>query len=368
VRAARALRALAASALVLSAGCITEPDPKPGSGWRPAPIGDGWTVATPEQVGLDARSVEAAYVRFHSDREFLNAIGFVLVKDGRLVGEGYSRAESDRTRIRNIQSVTKSVTSLVVGVLHDEGLDLDEPLGALLDPSTFGGDPRARDITLRHLLTMRSGLDLNNDTFSRELLMRRRSPEERWMLSRPMLSDPGTRFDYKDADPQLLSRALQARTGRTLDDLAREKLFDPLGIATFHWERSADGVTLGAHALWLRPRDLARIGQMVLDGGVWEGRRIVSAEWIARSTAPRVPGTVGGGLRYGYYWWIAPSVPGFSASGHGGQFILVRPGDRVVAVLTGLPDVNDDKLGNRLDRFAAVVEIALRRYAAAPPP
>jgi CubicO group peptidase (beta-lactamase class C family) len=342
-------------------GCITEPDLKPGAGWRPAALDDGWEVSTPEEVGLDPLRIDAAYERFYSDGELLNAVAFLIVRHGRLVAEGYTRSTEDRHRPGNVQSVTKSITSLVFGTLVDDGTfpDLNEPLSRVFDPSVFAGDARARDITIGHLLTMLSGLDMDNDAFSRRLLMRHPKGQDRILLSLPMASDPGTRFDYRDADPQILSYAIQRRTGKTLEALARERIFAPLGIRDYAWEENADGVTLGAHALWMNARDMARIGQMVLDGGTWNGRRVVSSQWLARSTSPRSGFTSPLGFRYGFYWWVAPQSGAFAASGHGGQYILVLPRERVVAVLTALPDVDNDRLGISLPAFIEMVQSAI---------
>jgi CubicO group peptidase (beta-lactamase class C family) len=360
----RGAAAIAAAALLTA--CITEPELKPGSGWRPADVQDGWQVATPEEVGLDPRAIDAAYARFYSDREYLNAIAFLIVRDGRLVAEGYTRTPDDRHRIGNVQSVTKSITSLVFGTLVEDGTfrDLNEPMSGIFDASVFGGDPRARNITIGHLLTMLSGLELDNRSFATRLLMRRPRNQDRILLSLPMTSAPGTRFDYRDADPQLLSYAVARRTGRTLESFARERLFEPLGIRNYYWEANADSITLGAHALWLGARDMARIGQMVLNGGMWNGRRIVSAEWVARSTATRVNNGAAHGPRYGFYWWVIPEANAFAASGHGGQYILVLPRERTVAVVTALPDTNDDRLGNSLPAFVDLVRAAVGAGAA----
>jgi CubicO group peptidase (beta-lactamase class C family) len=358
---------LALMGTMLLAGCITEPDLKPGRGWEPAALADGWQVATPEQVGLDSRAIGAAYDRFYSDRELVNAVAFLIVRDGKLIAEGYARSPEDRHRLGNVQSVTKSITSLVLGTLVDEGtFDLNEPMSGIFPPSLFAGDPRAREITVGHLLTMLSGLQLDNRSFSMRLLMRQPRDQDRILLSLPMSGPPGTRFDYRDADPQVLSYAVQRRTGRTLETLARERLFEPLGIRNYVWEHNADGATLGAHALWMNARDLARIGQTVLNGGIWDGRRIVSQEWITRSTAPRIDWVSPHGIRYGYYWWIAPEADAFAASGHGGQYILVMPRQRVVAVLTALPDTNDHKLGNSLAGFIEMVRAAVTAPGASP--
>jgi CubicO group peptidase (beta-lactamase class C family) len=349
----------------LLVGCITEPALKHPHDTHPAELGDGWAVAAPADVGLNPDAVAAVYRRFFSEREFYNAQSLLIVRDGRLVAEGYARELGDRSRIHHVQSITKSVTSLVFGILHDDGVfaDVDEPLGTVLPDSSFGSRPQAREITLHHLLTMSSGLELDNHRFAVDLLMRRPRNQARYLLSRPFYAAPGERFRYRDADPQLLSYAIQARTGRTLEDHAVERLFRPLGIVDYHWEKNADGVTLGAHGLWLRPRDLAKIGQLVLDQGIRNGQQVVSAEWVSRSTRPQIEigqdDPVTSGFSYGYYWWIVPELEAFSAWGHGGQYVFVVPGARLVVVLTARPDSDNRNVGSELKDFLPLVRTIL---------
>lgn len=358
------LRCFVAAATLLLAGCLTEPELKSTTGYEPARLEDGWEIARPDEVGLEPGAVEALYRRFYSKREFYNATALLLVRDGRLIAEGYTRAPVDPLALRHVQSITKSVTSLVFGTLHDDGTfpALDERLGDILPASAFTGDPRAREITLRHLLTMTSGVELDNHNFATRLLMGRPRGQERVILARPFYADPGREFFYRDADPQLLSYAVEARTGRTLEAIAEERLFSPLGIRAHYWEHNIDGVTLGAHALWLRARDLARIGQLALDEGEWRGERIVSADWIHRSTSTQIdpgsrdPAAVGFG--YGFYWWVLPDMGAYAAWGHGGQYILVLPEARLVAVLTASPDAGE-KVGVDLRTFAGAVKALL---------
>lgn len=347
--------------VLLAAGCITEPELKRGRGYVPPHLDDGWVVATPEEVGLDPARVQAVYDRFYSDRHMFNAVALLIVRDGHLVAEGYARDLEDRGRIRNVQSVAKSITSMVFGILHDDGVfpNLDEKLSDILPATAFTGDPRSRDITLRHLLTMTSGVDIDNHDFAVDLLIRRPRQQDRLLLRRPLYAAPGERYHYRDADPQLISYAIQARTGQSLEGVATQRLFEPLGIRDHHWEANVDGVTLGAHALWLAPRDLARIGQLVLDGGVWNGRRIVSEGWLDSSTTTQVDYLSPDGFRVGFYWWLVPGLGAFSAAGHGGQHIFVWPAERLVMVLTALPNTNDGKLGNGLAPFVDLVRLLL---------
>jgi CubicO group peptidase (beta-lactamase class C family) len=197
---------------------------------------------------------------------------------------------------------------------------------------------------------MTSGLAFDNEDFSMEMWVGRPDDPLRYILAKPLYAPPGTRFYYRDADPQLVGYALLRRTGRFEHDFAAERLFAPLGIQDYHWATGPGGISLAAHGLHLRPRDLAKLGQLALDGGVWRGERLVSEAWIAESTSIQV--TTDEGFPYGYYWWVIPDA-GFSAAGHGGQFAFVVPEQRMVLVEIALPDA--DLHGSHLADFVELV-------------
>jgi CubicO group peptidase (beta-lactamase class C family) len=280
----------------------------------------------------------------------------MVVKDGKLVWETYLRTRADQRRAAPIQSATKSVTSLVFGIALDRGdvASVDLTLGEIFPDELEGLDHRKREITFDDLLTMRSGLDFGNDDFWADHLDDEPKNRVRYMLEKPLYADPGAKYEYRDTDPQLVSDALTRLTGSTELEIAEETLFPALGIENFYWEPWPDGVTLGAAGLLLIPRDLAKLGQMVLDRGLWKGERVVSDEWLSVSTIEHVEtdqtNPFGGKFGYGYYWWIVPGV-GFAAQGHGGQHVLVVPAHNMVLVETAYPysSVGDDDLGAFID-------------------
>jgi len=146
--------------------------------------------------------------------------------------------------------------------------------------------------------------------------------------------------------------AMQRLTGRAEECLAREFLFGPLGITDYYWDYGAQGESMAAHGLHLRPRDLAKLGQLVLDGGVWNGTRVVSQEWLDLATTVKVTDTQRERLGYGYYWWTVPEAPGFSTWGHGGQYAFIIPSRRLVLVMVSFPDTSTDFLhGGQLEQF-----------------
>ncbi|MBC8436253.1 MAG: serine hydrolase [Bacteroidetes bacterium] len=186
--------------------------------------------------------------------------------------------------MRNMQSSTKSVTSLVFGIARDMGYfnSLDQKLYDII-PEEFDANLNKRDITLRHLMTMKSGLEFNNDDFATELHMKEPKNQLKYILAKSLYANPGALWWYRDCDPQLLGGAILKKSGMLLEEIADEKLFGPIGITDYYWEKNADGHNWAAQALFMRPRDMARIGKLVLNKGMWNGQQLVSEEWIEQS-------------------------------------------------------------------------------------
>lgn len=336
------LFSLLACALALALGaCLPEGRLKRPLEMTPYERDDGWPTGTPEQTGLDPARVRTIYEHVFDEDEFMNAISLIVVHRGLIVAEGYVRDARDVARRDNIQSCTKSVTSLAFGALRGEGFfpELDAPLSDFVEVR----DPDKRGITLEHLLTMRSGIHVDNEAFAIEVEMAERKHVTRWLLDQPSFAEPGERFVYRDMDPQLLGAAVLAETGASIEDAARTHLFEPLGIEDVFWQHDADGAPMAAHALWLAPRELARLGELARNQGQHEGEQLVPADWIAEATRKQVE--PGGGLHdldYGYYFWVVPELDGFGMSGHGGNEVLVLPDQELTLVLTSMPYSSDD--------------------------
>jgi CubicO group peptidase (beta-lactamase class C family) len=311
---------------------------------------------------MEGAALGRVFARLFSEEELPTAVSLLVVRHGVLVAEGYARDPEDVDRARPLQSATKSVTSLLVGIARDRGLfaDVDAPLADFL-PDRFDADARKRAITLRHLLTMRSGLDYGNDVFSLEMEHAVEGDPLAFLLGRPLAWEPGTRFNYQDTDPHLVAGAVAARAGVSLEAFAREHLFAPLGIAPERWLADRAGNTYGPFGVFLTPRQLARLGQLVLQRGVWEGRRVVSEAWLAESTGVQVA-LAGSGAPtdtsadYGYYWWVDAARGVFYASGHGGQFLLVSPADALVVVMTAEPDTKHLRASVTPAQFLSLVD------------
>jgi CubicO group peptidase (beta-lactamase class C family) len=340
--------------VALAAGCLLDKDLKHRGPTQPEALDDGWAIATPQSVGLDPQALAAIHDELLRPTRFVGSLAFLVVKDNQLVFETYLRGLADRDHVHHLQSTTKSVTSLLFGIGRDLGWmpALDTTLCSILSDKCAGLEPWKQSITLENLLTMRSGVDFDNDHFSVEMWVGNPADPIRTILDKPMYAAPGTVFNYQDMDPQLGGYAMQRLGGRSEECLATEVLFGPLGITDYYWDYGAQGESMAAHGLHLRPRDLAKIGQLVLDGGVWKGTRLVSQEWLDLSTTAKVAVPSDPRLGYGYYWWTVPEAEGFSTWGAGGQYALIIPRKRMVLVMVSRPDTDSDVMhGGKLEQF-----------------
>ena len=257
------------------------------------------------------------------------------------------RVQFSPTQKHDIRSISKSVVSLLIGMAVSENRfpSLESPVIDHFPEYADRRTARKRQITFRHLLTMSHGLrwdesrSWKSQANNERQLLEAKDPC-RYVLERPMALPPGTSFNYSGGATTLLAAALAKAVSQTIDTYANEKLLQPLGITDFEWLSFSGCADVAAFAgLRLRPRDLVKLGQLVADGGRWNGRQVLPAWWIDESTAPRVNAEGHGALYYGYHWWLGRSllnghdlswIAGF---GGGGQRLFVVPKlDLVVAV------------------------------------
>lgn len=237
-------------------------------------------------------------------------------------------------------SVTKSVTSTLIGIAVDQDLlSLDQPVLAFfpdLAPPTTGSDPKDA-IEMRHLLTMSSGLDCGRAPGEPELYQMLGSEHfVKYALELPMAAEPGEYFAYCSPGSHLLSAMVTKAADTSTGAFAAEHLFGPLGIEEFVWPTDPQGIERGWGDLQLFPHDMARIGHLVANGGLWNGVQVVSESWVEQATRSWIPAEVDG-TGYGYQWWIlAGAFDGlYEARGRGGQAIIIWPDKDIVVVFTG---------------------------------
>jgi CubicO group peptidase (beta-lactamase class C family) len=328
----------------------------------PRPGEDHWPVAAPESVGL-AGATLCPMVKWLDDWKLGNIHAVLVARHGTLVFEHYfSGADEHWGRSvgevafgpetkHDERSATKSIVALVLGIAIDRGLikSLDEPVLSFFPDYADLRTPEKDRITLRDLVTMSAGLEWHEDDIpytseaNSENRMDHADDPYRYALQQAVVAPPGQVWNYNSGSTEVIGAVLRRATGKSLDELAATLLFAPLGITDVEWPRNARGDPIAAGALRLRPRDLAKIGQLVLQHGAWNGTQVVPASWIEAATAPQIGVSGFSSFFYGYFFWLGRSladkkeVPWAAAVGLGGQRLFIVPSlDLVVVVNAGL--------------------------------
>ena len=247
--------------------------------------------------------------------------------------------------LHDLRSVSKSVVGLLYGIALEAGQvpPVDTTLVELFDYPDLAVDPARQKITVKHALIMTLGLEWDellpfSDARNSEIAMEMAEDRYRYILERPIVNEPGSRWTYSGGSTALLAHLISRGSGKPLLDFARETLFTPIDIVRSFWTPGSNGEAAAASGLRLTARDLARIGQLVLNGGRWSQRQLVPAHWLRDSFIKHTP--TEGALFYGYQWWLGRGrtdgrdwIAGF---GNGGQRLVIIPDvDLVVVVLAG---------------------------------
>jgi CubicO group peptidase (beta-lactamase class C family) len=330
-------RSLAWCALALTAiACGDATAPTPPLPTEPIDLSAEWAVSSPDAEGIDAAGLQTA-LGHGTTIGGLRSI--LIIRHGHLVAERYF-AGAPPDSLYAIRSVTKSVISLLVGIAIQRGdiRGIAQPLGELFRPPLPTLHAADGAITVGNLLTMTGGFEWNEGANVSEYNNWALAPDQiEYLLARPLVSPPGTSFNYNSAAVHLLSAVLQVNAGGTAA-FADMYLLGPLGIHARDWELDNRGIPNGGAGLYLRPRDLAKLGQLVLQRGRSGTSVVVPQSWIDQSTRRQgaAHGFLGelGALEYGNLWWLGQTaghdvVLGW---GYGGQLLYIVPDlDLVVA-------------------------------------
>jgi len=374
-----------ASFVLLIAG---EVHSKPGAD-TPWPT-KGWATATPASVGLD----EAVLTGLDKDiaaGKFYLIDSFTVFRCGKKVFERkyahdyaqiYGKQAKEKgplnarltgpynyfdpywhpyfhgTDLHTMQSVSKTVTSVIIGIAKQRGdfkAGVDTPVLKYFDVAKVKNvDDRKRRMTLRDVLTMTTGLEWNeevpyDDPRSDSSLMEATDDWVQYVIDKPMAAEPGKVWNYSSGATELLAYIFKKETGQDIDDYGEKYLFGPLGIE-HHWKRTYIGVVDTEGGLYLNPDGLAKIGYLYLHDGVWEGKQLVSPEWVKASVTPYIDAEAG--MKYGYKWWLYPRKDSkelvWMCLGFGGQRLMVFPDEQLLVVLTGWEILGNEGRGDQL--------------------
>jgi CubicO group peptidase (beta-lactamase class C family) len=359
----------------------------------------GWQQGTPAKVGLDERTLSGLdadiaagkYGLIDSievfrcgaevfQRKYAHDYASIYGKEARTRGPLNARLTGrynyfdptwhpyyHGTDLHTMQSVSKTVTSVIFGIAMTRGefkSSLNTPVLKYFDVTKVKNvDDRKRRMTLKDVLTMTTGLDWREDVpyddpRSDSSLMEATDDWVQYVIDKPMAKDPGTVFNYSSGATELLAYIFQRETGQDIETYGKKHLFGPLGI-DYHWKRTYLEVVDTEGGLYLTGGDLAKIGYLYLNDGTWDGTRIVSKEWVKQSLTPFVD-TGWQGLKYGFKWWLYPRKNGrqfvWMGIGFGGQRLMVFPEEQLIATITGWDIIKDPTVDAELaDRLLPAI-------------
>lgn len=293
----------------------------------------GWQETPPEAVGIDAVRLAEGEAAIPERLPYLRSL--LVVRHGCLAYERYFGG-TDADTLFNSYSVSKSVTATLIGMAVAEGEI--EAINTPIADYLANVPTNKQRITIDNLMKMLSGIGWDEDDVKDITgMLELQRDEVSYILSLPQTRRPGTFWNYSTADSHLLSAVLTGATGESAFDYATPRLFAPLGITGIRWTQDANGINLGGTQVFWRARDMAKFGLLYLNGGTWDGERLLPAEWIDYVTTPQLPDPTIYELAYGAQWWIVslPDYPRmYAAVGYGGQYVLYSPEYDAVIVTT----------------------------------
>jgi len=299
-----------------------------------ATAGADLQAALPESVGVDSHTLTQLSEWLRTEN--MDVRSLLVVKDGKLLFERYNN-ELSRDHNYELYSITKTFTSLLAGILISEGkLTLDDDISSVIGkyrPDLARAVADKKDIKLRHLLSMSSGLHYDFNPEGDPIYYG--SPDRLKLVStaKPKVA-PATEFEYTDVNPVYVAAMVSAAAGIPIEKFAEEKLFKPLGMKNYEWDRADDkGLVSAGWGLRLRPVDMAKMGLLIKDGGQWQGKQLVPKEWVKQMSTPVAA------RDFGNYLWlnhIVDTEKSLDMMGFKGQFISVLPDRNTVVVMTSM--------------------------------
>jgi CubicO group peptidase (beta-lactamase class C family) len=310
---------------------------------KPVTLKDGWQTSSILNKNIDTTLIHKAFTQLLNIENEIHSI--LLIKNNELVLEEYYKGYTI-DKPHDLRSVTKSIVAILLGIALDKSIieDINDPISKYLKSPvpTKNIDKRKNQITIKNLITMSSGLDCddwNKKSKGQEDKVYKRKDWLQYTLNLPMIHEPGSTSTYCTMGVVLTAEIISQASGLTIDEFAKKHLFIPLQIDNFYWgHTSKKEVIPSAKRVYMTPRDLAKIGQLVLNNGTWKGQQIVSKKWIEEATTPKTKIT---NIDYGYLWWNIPFnhknniIHSTIATGNGGQYIMILPSLNLVAIFTG---------------------------------
>ena len=298
-----------------------------------------FTVSSLQAEGMDEALI-TQMTNLIIREEYKRIDGVLILRNNKLIYENYFHGYTNDI-LHNIFSAGKSITSILVGIAIDKGFidSVNVTVTQFLPEyqSFKNPDPRKNQITIAHLLNMSSGLDCEDWYQHTEQQMQQSSDWVKFTFDLPMAHDPGSQGSYCTGCPVTLGRIIENQSGLSLEEFANRYLFEPLNITNYKWHIMPDGKPSGGGLFFLRPRDMAKIGLLMLNKGMQHGKQIVSEEWVEQCSQNKIK-LMGPFDGYGYLWWkqtFKNNIEAYFANGNGGQHIFIIPSKELIVVFTG---------------------------------
>jgi CubicO group peptidase (beta-lactamase class C family) len=327
-----------------------------------------WTVSTAEKEGMDQLVIDSIHNEI-KDGKYGLVDHFLLIRNGKIIADHHYEHNYDsimrlydttnhqynydhvdwhpyynQSELHTLQSVTKSITSILIGIAFDEGLisDVNSPILSYF--SDFAIDPNdsiKSQISIEDLLLMQSGIKWDEESYDEAtnscVIMEGSNDWIQYVLNQPMDAAPGNVFEYNSGASMLLGKIVREVTGKRIDKWAEEKLFKPLGITNYYWKKTPTGEIDTEGGLYLTPHDLAKIGYLIINDGKWDNEQIISNSWIKKSIEPN--DGFFEQIKYGYQWLIPSHENGqakiIAGNGYGEQYVMMSPEHDLLIVFNG---------------------------------
>ncbi|NQY06915.1 MAG: serine hydrolase [Flavobacteriaceae bacterium] len=333
---------------------------------QPKKLDDGWQTSDLKSKNIDSTRIYALFNQLHGEKHQVHSM--LVFKNNELLVEEYF-GDNAIDKPHDIRSVNKSIRAILLGIAIDKEIikSVDDPISNYLKDlkPKKNLDPRKEQITIKDLITMSTGLECNDwdkNSKGQEDRVYKKSNWLQYTLDLPQVNDPGTVSNYCSMGTLILAKIIENASGMTLAEFAEKQLFKPLEITNIQWGHTSEKKIISAgKRLYMTSRDLGKIGQLILNNGIWDGRQVVSETWLNEMLSVKTTIT---GIPYGYLWWEIPiqtkegSTISKTATGNGGQYIMVFPDSNIIAIFTGgAYNSPNDKLP-----FAIVKDIVLPAF------
>ncbi|HZY80233.1 MAG TPA: serine hydrolase [Cyclobacteriaceae bacterium] len=310
----------------------------------PPALNDGWETSDLASQQIDIAPIHRLVSFIQNTPNNIHSL--VIIRNNKLVLESYYTGWH-RDRVHALRSVSKTFMGTLTGIAIGKGhFTLDRSASEFLPEYAGLMNDQKRQIRIRHLLTMTSGINWDEKTYEPEDLRNDETAFDRsderlsYLFEKNMAFPPGQEFEYNSALPVVEAVIIRQATGIHATDFADENLFKPLGITNRYWRTDRnDGYITAIGPLFLTPRDMAKLGQLYLDSGMWKGNRILSKQWVKEATT-NFRGDEASGDGYAFHWWTGlynvagKTIKIYNARGSGGQYIFVAPDMNAVVVFT----------------------------------